>query len=75
LLNAEKHLELAEEELVEGKQALNAMKTKIGHLREQDKALEKNFKKEFPSLNYNQLEMLLKAYKLVTFRKQCLTDQ
>jgi flagellar motility protein MotE (MotC chaperone) len=64
-LAAEKRLASSLEELSEGKQALTVMKERIASLREHDKALEKNFKKEFPALNYNQLEALVKSYKSV----------
>lgn len=39
------------------------IKDTLIRLNETDKAFEKNFKKEFPGLNYNQLEGLLKAFK------------
>ena len=49
--------------LVEGKRALMELKEMLIKLNEADKAFEKNFKKEFPGLNYNQLEGLSKAFK------------
>ena len=60
---ARQHLVEAETELQEGKSALVTMKDGLMSLHDHDKAMEKNFKKEFTSLNYNQLELLLKSYK------------
>jgi hypothetical protein len=39
------------------------MKDKLLELNEFDKTYEKNFKREFPKCNYNQLEALAKAFK------------
>ena len=54
---------VAERELEEGKQALISMREALVKMNESDKALEKNFKKEFPDMNYNQLEALMKLYR------------
>ena len=50
-------------ELEEGRKALAETRDHLVKLNEIDKALEKNFKKEFPGFNYNQLEALLKCYR------------
>ena len=50
-------------ELEEGRLALAESKDILIKLNEADKVLEKNFKKEFPGFNYNQLEALLKCYR------------
>ncbi len=60
---------LADEQLVEGRKALADMKEKLVELNEIDKAFEKNFKREFPKCNYNQLEALGKAFKYARFRQ------
>ena len=54
---------MAEQQLSEGRDALASMKDTLVKLSEEDKAMEKNFKKEFPGLNYNQLEGVQKAFK------------
>ena len=56
-------LRTADVELQEGKEALAEMRENLVALHEADKAMEKNFKKAFPSLNYNQLEVLMKSFK------------
>ena len=61
-LAAEKK-EKADQLLIEGKRAQIEMKENLVKLSEADKAMEKNFKKEFPGLNYSQLEGLIKAFK------------
>ncbi len=63
LLLSQRSLCLAEVELQEGKEALAAMRENLVALHDSDKAMEKNFKKAFPSLNYNQLEVLMKSFK------------
>ena len=48
------------------------MKDALVKLGEADKALEKNFKKEFPGFNYNQLEALMKSYRCGFGSARCL---
>ncbi|XP_071744297.1 cilia- and flagella-associated protein 43 isoform X2 [Lepeophtheirus salmonis] len=51
------------EELVQSKIILAELKEEYEGLKSQDRILEKGFKKEFPGLNFNQLEALMKAYR------------
>lgn len=54
---------MAELDLAEGRKIIDEMKTKRDQMFEADKAFEKNFKKEFPGLGFNQLEALMKCFK------------
>ena len=53
----------AETDLVNGRKILDEMKSKRDQLLDIDKSFEKNFKKEFPGLGFNQLEALMKCFK------------
>jgi hypothetical protein len=55
--------EVADQDWDLGKRILEGMKSKRDHLFEYDKGFEKNFKKEFPGLGFNQLESLMKCFK------------
>lgn len=63
MAQSKERLRVAESELQEGRAAMVAMRESLVALHDTDKAMEKNFKKEFSSLNYNQLEALMKSYK------------
>ncbi len=60
---SQERLRVAETELQEGREALASMRERLVSLHDRDKAMEKNFKKAFPALNYNQLEALMKSFK------------
>ncbi len=60
---AEARVKTCERELQTGKEALESLRVTLATMNDKDKALEKNFKKEFPGLNYNQLEALMKSYR------------
>ena len=55
--------EFADEEMTEGRRVLTAMKEHNEALKEHDRSMEKNFKKEFPGFGFNQLEALNKCFK------------
>ncbi len=63
LAMSQERLRVAEAELQEGREALASMRERLVSLHDRDKAMEKNFKKAFPALNYNQLEALMKSFK------------
>ena len=55
--------DFADEEMIEGRRVLTAMKEHSDALKEHDRSMEKNFKKEFPGFGFNQLEALNKCFK------------
>ena len=55
--------EVADLELEEGRRVLNEMRDSCEKLKEYDRGLEKNFKKEFPGMGFNQLEALAKSFR------------
>ena len=55
--------DFADEEMIEGKKVLAAMKEHSEKMKEHDRSMEKNFKKEFPGFGFNQLEALNKCFK------------
>ena len=55
--------DFADEEMTEGRRVLTAMKEHSEALKEHDRSMEKNFKKEFPGFGFNQLEALSKCFK------------
>ena len=59
----EEEKEIADQDLIDGKKVLDELKAKRDQLFEQDKIFEKNFKKEFPGLGFNQLEALMKSFR------------
>ena len=54
---------VAEQDLVEGRKIIDEMKGKRDQMFEYDRGFEKNFKREFPGLGFNQLESLMKCFK------------
>lgn len=60
----EEYKEIADQDLVDGRKVLDEIKTRRDQLYEIDKSFEKNFKKEFPGLGFNQLEALMKCFRL-----------
>ena len=54
---------IAEQDLIEGRSIIDKMKAKRDQMFEFDRGFEKNFKKEFPGLGFNQLEALMKCFK------------
>eukprot|EP00094_Tigriopus_californicus_P002246 TCALIF_02167-PA protein Name:"Similar to WDR96 WD repeat-containing protein 96 (Homo sapiens)" AED:0.12 eAED:0.12 QI:43/0.71/0.62/1/1/0.87/8/0/625 len=63
IVKAKAQFENAEKQLAMGTEALDQAKNLLSDLSENDKLLDKNFKKSFQGLNYNQLESLLKAFR------------
>ena len=59
----EEEKEIVDQDLIEGKTVIEELKVKREQLFEVDKQFEKNFKKEFPGLGFNQLEALMKSFK------------
>ncbi len=59
----EEEKEIAEQDYADGRKILDGMKSKREQLLDVDKGFEKNFKKEFPGLGFNQLESLMKCFK------------
>ena len=55
--------DFADEEMTEGRRVLTAMKEHNEAIKEHDRSMEKNFKKEFPGFGFNQLEALNKCFK------------
>ena len=63
IVEKEELKKIAEQDLAEGRRILDEMKGKRDQMFEVDKAFEKNFKKEFPGLGFNQLESLMKCFR------------
>ena len=63
IVEKEELKKIAEQDLAEGRKILDNMKVKRDQMFETDKGFEKNFKKEFPGLGFNQLEALMKCFK------------
>ena len=59
----EEEKEIADQDLIDGKKVMSELQAKREQLLEYDKSFEKNFKKEFPGLGFNQLESLMKSFK------------
>ena len=53
----------ADLELQLGRQVMQRMRGQHSQMQEFDRSFEKNFKKEFPGLGFNQLESLMKCFK------------
>ena len=63
IVNKEDAKRISEQDLAEGRRILDEMKAKRDQMFEVDKGFEKNFKKEFPGLGFNQLEALMKCFR------------
>ena len=59
----EEEKKIADVDLAQGRAMLDEMKSKRDQMFEHDKSFEKNFKKEFPGMGFNQLEALMKCFK------------
>ena len=59
----EEEKKVADVDLAQGRGMLDEMKAKRDQMFEHDKGFEKNFKKEFPGMGFNQLEALMKCFK------------
>ena len=59
----EEEKKIADVDLAQGRAMLDEMKAKRDQMFEHDKSFEKNFKKEFPGMGFNQLESLMKCFK------------
>ena len=63
IVEKEELKKIAEQDLIEGRSIIDKMKAKRDQMFEFDRGFEKNFKKEFPGLGFNQLEALMKCFK------------